>query len=84
MNDSMKTTLAFVGGAAIGAALGILLAPEKGADTRKKILSGAKGLADDLTEAAKEKYGDLLAKKDEWMGTAEEEIASATGAKNKV
>ena len=28
---------AFIGGAAIGAALGILIAPEKGEDTRKKI-----------------------------------------------
>ena len=28
---------AFIGGAAIGAALGILLAPEKGEDTRQKI-----------------------------------------------
>lgn len=76
MNDSFKTTLAFIGGAAIGATLGILLAPEKGADTRKKILSRAQGFADDVTEAAKEKYNELIQKKDELLADAEEELAS--------
>jgi gas vesicle protein len=76
MNDSFKTTLAFIGGAAIGATLGILLAPEKGSDTRKKILSRAQDLADDVTEAAKEKYNDLMNRKDEMMAQAEEELSS--------
>ncbi len=82
MNDSIKTTLAFIGGAAVGATLGILLAPDKGSDTRKKILSRAKDLADDVTEAAKEKYNDLMSKKDELMADAEEELAAS--AKRKV
>ncbi len=30
--------LAFIGGAAVGAAAGLLLAPEKGSDTRAKIM----------------------------------------------
>jgi gas vesicle protein len=75
MNDSIKTTLAFIGGALIGTTLGILLAPEKGSDTRKKILSKAKGLADDMTEAAKEKYQDLMHRKDELLDEAEEALA---------
>lgn len=81
MNDSIKTTLAFIGGAAVGAAVGILLAPEKGSDTRKKILSRAKDLADDVTEAAKEKYNDLVSRKEELMAEAEEELTAAAKRK---
>lgn len=33
----LNVLAAFIGGAAVGAAIGILLAPEKGEDTRKKI-----------------------------------------------
>ena len=47
---------ALLAGAAIGGALGILFAPDKGSATRKKIA----GKAEDLTDQLKGKFNDLL------------------------
>jgi len=54
MEHSDKTTAKVIGallaGAAIGVAIGLLLAPEKGSDTRKKIKEGAGDLADKIKD----------------------------------
>lgn len=85
MNDSMKTLLAFLAGAAAGAVAGILLAPDKGSETRKKILSKAKDLGDGVTDAAKEKYDEFMSWKDSILNGAEETAKQALStAKNKV
>lgn len=54
MNTS-KVLLGILGGVAVGAIAGILLAPDKGSNTRKKILDSGKGYMDDL----KGKFDDL-------------------------
>jgi gas vesicle protein len=49
MKNSATITAALIGVAA-GATIGILMAPDKGSETRKKLLSGAKDLADNLKD----------------------------------
>lgn len=48
-NDSGNTLLALLTGAAIGAGIGILYAPDKGTKTRKRIKKRAMETTDDLT-----------------------------------
>jgi len=48
--ESGKVVLGVLAGVAIGAALGILLAPEKGSVTRKQILSKGEDFTNDLTK----------------------------------
>jgi len=58
MKDISKVMLSFMVGALVGAAAGVLLAPDKGKNTRKKIKSSL----DDLNEKAKETINDLTEK----------------------
>jgi gas vesicle protein len=57
-NNTGKLMGAILIGAAIGGALGILFAPDKGSETRKKISS--KG--NDLTDAVKDKFSKIADK----------------------
>ena len=52
-----KGILAFIGGIAIGAAAGILLAPEKGEETRAKIIDYLKEKG-----VSRDKFDDIIAK----------------------
>lgn len=46
MNKQTRTTVSFLSGLAIGAALGILFAPQKGTKTRTLIVDKARSLKD--------------------------------------
>ncbi|HXR79716.1 MAG TPA: YtxH domain-containing protein [Saprospiraceae bacterium] len=74
MDNSDKTIAAFIAGAAIGAAFGILFAPAKGSKTRQKLKSEGQKVVDSLEEKmtqAKEKLDSL---KLEW----EKKVKEAT------
>jgi len=63
-----KTLLGFLAGAAVGALAGILLAPDKGSETRKKISKktgdlgdSLKGQFNDFIDGVKESYAGVKA-----------------------
>jgi gas vesicle protein len=49
-NSSTKIILGFLAGAAVGAALGILFAPDKGTETRKNLRNKIKDLEDQIKD----------------------------------
>jgi gas vesicle protein len=58
MKNSSKIFAALVVGAAVGAVLGIMFAPDKGSETRKKINEEGKKMSD----ALKNKYNEMKEK----------------------
>lgn len=54
--SSSKVLVGFLAGAAVGALAGVLMAPDKGSATRKKII----GKAGDITDSVKNKFGDFI------------------------
>ncbi len=54
--ENGKVVLSVLAGVAAGALLGVLFAPAKGSETRKKIAEKSK----DYTDALKEKYEELM------------------------
>jgi gas vesicle protein len=75
--SSKKTLLAFVAGASVGALAGILLAPDKGTETRKKISSKT----GDLADSVKSSFSDFI---DQVKGVYNKAEDSADDAQQKV
>lgn len=64
MNNTGKILTALAAGVAAGAILGILFAPDKGSETRRKFNEQGKKVADDVKDKfckGKEKFNDLKA-----------------------
>lgn len=62
MGNSSKILLALLAGAAAGVAIGILIAPDKGSESRKKLTDTAKKLADTLLTKAEETLDEMSGK----------------------
>jgi gas vesicle protein len=61
--SSSKVIIGFLAGAVVGGVLGILLAPDKGSQTRKKIVEKGNDLGDSISEfggAVKDKFSQMV------------------------
>jgi gas vesicle protein len=70
MNTKSKIILGLVGAAAAGVVVGLLLAPEKGSDIRRKIGDTAGDWADHLTDLFANAKGELQNLKDKGASAA--------------
>ena len=67
--NSSKTLLGFLAGAAVGSIFGILFAPDKGTETRRRITESS----GDLTDSLKSKFSDFVDSiKDSYQGVRSE------------
>lgn len=78
-----KTLVGILSGMAAGALLGILFAPDKGSNTRKKIkrksnkyANNAKDKAGDVLENLSQKYGNLKADGKQYLADRKEQYSN--------
>ena len=79
MSNNSNTALGILAGAAIGALAGILFAPDKGSNTRRRIAEQAAATQESLKENAldlKERVSETVAVQKENLGTRVENLVS--------
>jgi gas vesicle protein len=69
--NSGKVVLGVLAGVAVGAVMGILFAPDKGSETRKKISRKSEDAVDEITE----KFDELLESLNEKIDAVKAEIS---------
>ena len=79
-----KTIIGVLSGVAVGAALGILFAPDKGSKTRKKIVKktnetkeNLKDSFDEFLDSVSEKYNSLISDGKDLLEEGKEEVKNA-------
>ena len=77
MNDNTKVVVALLAGLAAGAALGILFAPDKGAETRDKLSDSLKKLGESIKETAATEIDNLMGFKDKVVDNIKSKIKPA-------
>jgi len=63
MSNNSKLMMGFLVGAAVGGALGLLLAPDKGSETRRKIMETGNDLGDSIAgfgDSVKDKFNEVV------------------------
>ncbi|MES2517442.1 MAG: YtxH domain-containing protein [Bacteroidota bacterium] len=85
MSNNTRVIAGIAAAAAVGAAIGFLFAPEKGADLRKKVKKNANTWADELLSAIQNGKNNAQQLADEaqnkaktWKNKAKEEIEDVT------
>lgn len=73
--NTNKIVLGVLGGLAAGAIAGILLAPDKGSKTRKKIVSKGKNLSDDMKSKFEDLYENVTDKYETLLKNTKKEVA---------
>jgi gas vesicle protein len=74
MSDNSKVLIGLLAGLAAGAALGLLLAPEKGSDTRDKLSQSLKDLADSIKDKAADEINNLTSLKDKVVDSVKSKL----------
>lgn len=82
-SNNGNTLLALLTGAAIGVGIGILYAPDKGTETRKKIKQKAEGIEHDISERVSHAKAELTKtvndKKQEFEQKLDDTISNMSG-----